>query len=356
MFLSRSFPGHPGWAVFAALLIFMSAPVWATNVFIQTPLGAVEVELFDDATPATVTNFLSYLNDGAYTNSFFHRSVPGFVVQGGGFTFTGGVATAIPARPPVINEPGISNLRGTVAMAKLGGDPNSATSQFFFNLSDNSANLDNQNGGFTVFAKVVGQGMEVIDAIAALPVWNAGAPFDQMPLIGYSGSGNITAEHLVLVDAAVVSDFPINAGLNDAWFNPATAGQGFFITVFPQIRQLFLAWFTYDTERPDGSISANLGEPGHRWLTAFGSFSGNSASLDIELTQGGLFNSIEPQTSQSLDGTIVLAFSDCENGTVTYAIPAINQQGVIPIQRIALDNVPRCEELATQATAGQTSQ
>lgn len=355
MFLIRSVAGHPGRATIATLAIFMSVPAWATNVLFQTTLGTVEVELFDDAAPATVANFLAYLNDGDYANSFIHRSVPGFVVQGGGFTFIDGVAVLIPARPPVINEPGISNLRGTIAMAKLGGDPNSATSQWFFNTNDNAANLDNQNGGFTVFGQVVGPGMAVIDAIAALPVWNAGAPFDQMPLIDYSGSGAITAAHLVLLDATVVSDFPINAGLNDAWFNPATAGQGFFITVFPDIQQLFLAWFTYDTARPDGSISANLGEPGHRWLTAFGAFAGNSASLDIEVTQGGVFDSIEPGTSQSLDGTIVLEFSDCENGTVTYDIPSISQQGVIPIQRIALDNVPRCEELAAQASGAQAS-
>ncbi len=140
----------------------------------------------------------------------------------------------------------------------------------------------------------------------------------------------------------------INAGLNDSWFNPATAGQGFFITVFPDISSMFLAWFTYDTERPSGDVTANLGEPGHRWLTAFGSYSGGTAMLDIELTEGGVFDSATPEVTQSADGTIMVEFSDCENGMVTYDITSANVQGVVPIQRIALDNVPACEDLAAQ--------
>lgn len=83
-------------------------------------------------------------------------------------------------------------------MAKLGGDPNSATSGWFFNLADNSANLDYQNGGFTVFGRVIGNGMDVVDAIADLSVYNAGGAFAELPLIGYTG-GSITGANLVMV-------------------------------------------------------------------------------------------------------------------------------------------------------------
>jgi len=88
---------------------------------------------------------------------------------------------------------------------------------------------------------------------------------------------------------------------------------------------------------------ANLGEPGHRWLTAFGPYSGDSAELDVEVTSGGVFNALEPMVTQSSDGTITLEFSDCSNGMVSFDIASINIQGDIPIQRIANDNVPGCE-------------
>jgi len=142
--------------------------------------------------------------------------------------------------------------------------------------------------------------------------------------------------------------FQINAGLNDAWFNPSTPGQGFFVTVFPDIDRMFLAWFTYDTERPPENVMAQLGEPGHRWLTAFGPYVGDTATLDIEVTSGGVFDSAEPMTSQVAGGTINVQFSDCENGLVTFDITSIDQQGEVPIQRIALDNVANCESLSGQ--------
>ena len=117
-------------------------------------------------TKKTVKNFLKYAKRGLYDNSIFHRSVPGFVLQGGGFTAPDRLLKKAVRLIPLIlfkaikNEPGNLNSRGTLAMAKLGGDPNSATSQWFFNLEENVP-LDTQNGGFTVFANVLGQGMNV---------------------------------------------------------------------------------------------------------------------------------------------------------------------------------------------------
>jgi peptidyl-prolyl cis-trans isomerase A (cyclophilin A) len=111
----------------------------ATVVQFQTVLGNFSVNLYDKTTPKTVENFLAYVKSGAYNNSIIHRSVPGFIVQGGGYKYP--LADA-PKNPSVINEPVYANKRGTIAMAKLGGQPNSATNQWFFNLADNSATLD----------------------------------------------------------------------------------------------------------------------------------------------------------------------------------------------------------------------
>ena len=141
--------------------------------------------------------------------------------------------------------------------------------------------------------------------------------------------------------------FEINAGLNDAWYNRVTAGQGFLITVFPEIKQMFLAWFTFDTQRPPEDVTALLGEPGHRWLTAQGSYDGDTAKLTIFVTEGGVFDAVEPAATTDLagDGTLTVQFTDCNAGLVSYEITSLGISGEIPIERIALDNVLLCELL-----------
>jgi cyclophilin family peptidyl-prolyl cis-trans isomerase len=182
---------------------------FATNAPLAN--STVYAELFDQpgagrarTTPATVANFLSYVDSGRYANTIVHRSVPGFVVQAGGFTVaTTGSSLVEPISQfaAVVNEPGNTNVRGTLAMAKLGGDPNSATNQFFFNLADNSGNLDAQNGGFTAFGRVLGTGMTVVDAVAALPRFNYSSPFDELPAIGLSDPNAIARSNLVTVSS-----------------------------------------------------------------------------------------------------------------------------------------------------------
>lgn len=144
----------------------------ATIVEVHTNYGNFQINLHDEATPETVENFLKYVEDGRYIDTIIHRLVPDFVMQGGGFVFEGKIPLdAIPDYGQVKNEPVYSNVRGTVAMAKIGGFPDSATSQFFVNLEDNSggsASLDTQSGGFTVFGEVILDGMTVVDAIAQL--------------------------------------------------------------------------------------------------------------------------------------------------------------------------------------------
>ena len=163
-----------------------------TVVSLNTNFGPIVVELYNTETPGTVANFLNYVNDGDYINSFFHRTTTFAtagvaVIQGGGFktpstTYTNtSQFTNVPKDPPIQNEPGISNLRATIAMAKT-SDPNSATSEFFVNLDDGNSVLDNPNnsGGFTVFGQVLD--MTASDTIGNLPRRNEGGVYAALPV------------------------------------------------------------------------------------------------------------------------------------------------------------------------------
>src|SRR5688572_25030100 len=150
---------------------------------IETPLGDIPVELYPNMAPQTVANFQAYADSGDWDGSLVHRSVPGFVIQGGGFREVGGAYATIPTDPPVPNEPCLSNTAGTIAMARIGGQPNSATSQWFINLVNNTS-LNSVDGGFTAFGRVVGGGMDVAQDIASLPIFDTLAylqlPFNQI--------------------------------------------------------------------------------------------------------------------------------------------------------------------------------
>lgn len=163
--------------------------------------------------------------------------------------------------------------------------------------------------------------------------------------VGYVAQVLDQAEVDAILGKSTTGEFVINPGLNDAWYNPETDGQGFFITVLPDLELLSIAWFTYDTEHPEADAVANLGNAGHRWLTATGPFSGNQAQLEISITSGGIFDSSEPMPTSEAGGTIVLHFEDCASGTVGYDIPSIDRTGMIPIVRVALDNVALCEAI-----------
>jgi cyclophilin family peptidyl-prolyl cis-trans isomerase len=172
-----------------------------------------------------------------------HRSVPGFIIQGGGFVWNdaaGGILM-IPSRGTLNNEfsASRSNKRGTIAMAKLGGDPNSAMSQWFINLADNSANLDNQSGGFTVFGEVSASSMAVVDAIAALPRVFAGPSLDSLPIVGGIGP-TIGKSNLVLVNSATA----IANNWQGLWWNANESGWGMSLTQHGDL--IFVAIYTYD--------------------------------------------------------------------------------------------------------------
>lgn len=171
---------------FTILLTFglLAHPAGAASknptVLMETSLGNVTIELFQKDAPITVKNFLSYVRDGFYNGTIFHRVIPGFMVQGGGFTPGMEEKTT---RAPIRNEAanGLKNDRGTVAMART-ANPDSASAQFFINVVDNQGlNRPLPDGhGYAVFGKVV-KGMDVVDAIAAVKTGTKG-PFRDVPL------------------------------------------------------------------------------------------------------------------------------------------------------------------------------
>jgi peptidyl-prolyl cis-trans isomerase A (cyclophilin A) len=201
----------------------------ATVVEVETSQGNFKVNLHDQTTPKTVENFLKYINDGDYNNTVVHRLVPNFIMQAGGFKFEGTFPlTPIAVDDSVQNEPIYSNVIGTIAMAKKKDSPHSATNEWFINYKDNSANLDLQNGGFTVFGEVI-EGMDNINAMANLDIclvvkgWQSRK---DVPMPGYTseqcadsnfvpGIENFVTIHSVTIfDATVETDQNLNSVLS----------------------------------------------------------------------------------------------------------------------------------------------
>jgi cyclophilin family peptidyl-prolyl cis-trans isomerase len=170
--------------VAVALLLVGVGVASAANpkVKLETSKGTIVIELYPEKAPIAVNNFIDYVRAGHYDGTIFHRVIPGFMIQGGGFNTN---MQEKPTREAIVNEAanGLSNARGTLAMARL-PEPNSATAQFFVNLVNNDF-LDHKDDtsrgfGYCVFGKVV-QGLSVVDTIAAVKTGNVG-PYQNVPL------------------------------------------------------------------------------------------------------------------------------------------------------------------------------
>lgn len=167
------------------LLLFVAGVACAEEkknpmVIVETSLGAIKIELFEKEAPISVKNFLEYVRSGFYTETIFHRVIPGFMAQGGGFTADRKQKTT---RPAIKNEAanGLKNDRGTLAMARTSA-PDSATAQFFINVvNNNMLNRPNPDGaGYAVFGNVV-EGMDVVDKIVSVKTQNLNPVFQNLP-------------------------------------------------------------------------------------------------------------------------------------------------------------------------------
>lgn len=182
----------------AALLVTGTAFAANPRVELDTTAGKITLELYPEAAPKTVANFLDYVKAKTYDGTQFHRVIPGFMIQGGGYADD---YYQRPTRPPIQIEAeqskkaGLSNVPGTVAMART-GDPNSATNQFFINVGDNKRldfrSADMAGYGYTVFGKVV-SGMDVVEKIAKTPT-GPGGPFPT----------DVPKEHVIIKSATLV--------------------------------------------------------------------------------------------------------------------------------------------------------
>lgn len=169
--------------LFSAFLLLLTASTGAFSsglqIEIRTNLGNITLELYPDKAPKTVANFIQYVNEGFYKDTVFHRVIPGFMIQGGGFTRE---LAEKPTRQPIENEAAntLKNETGSIAMART-GDPHSATAQFFINLTNNdflNYSAPTVRGyGYTVFGKII-KGENVVSRIASLPT-GAGGPFPE---------------------------------------------------------------------------------------------------------------------------------------------------------------------------------
>ena len=204
-------------AIFLLCLSAAGVSLAGTLAQFRTVYGDIEVELFDVNKPVTVTNFIGYVNSGAYRDSIIHRWEPGFIIQGGGYKTTNrGTTNAIlddvnASFGTITNEYGVgrrfSNLYGTIAMARKAGDTNSASSQWFFNLTNN-AHLDTVDGGFTVFGRVL-RGTNVLEKFNDLSTnsglfrlnLDGGGPLGKIPV----RSRLATYEDFVYVDISLLN-------------------------------------------------------------------------------------------------------------------------------------------------------
>lgn len=299
------------------------AQAQSPRVWLDTNFGPIIIELDEAAAPVTVDNFLRYVDDGFYDGIVFHRVDDGFVIQGGGFNQD--LVLQDPTYETIENEAdnGLSNTRGTVAMART-SEPDSAATQFFFNLANNDF-LDpggNTEAGYAVFGEVV-VGMSTIEAIESLPTSSISVPT-------FGTLSDFPRNTPVIRRAARTEAFPLMADHSGSWYDPSNSGVGFNVEIANnsagQGPIAIVYWYNFDEQR-------------QFWLTGQASFEWGASEVTIDLfshagdAEGTGFQS-PPESAFSDYGTLTLRFDDCNNGSFSYEMPAFGS-GVVDVTRLS---------------------
>lgn len=309
-----------------AILILLAACSFSAqaqnpHVWLDTDMGPIIIELDPGAAPITVENFLRYVDDGFYDGLIFHRTISGFVIQGGGFRDD--LVFREPTYNPIENEAdnGLLNSRGTISMART-PDPESATSQFFINLEDNpDLDPNSDSAGYAVFGEVVA-GMDTVDAIGDRPTSSITSP---------RGTLGDYPRNAPIIERAVCTDgFPLMPDHSGSWFDPANSGVGFNVEI---------------ANNADGSGPIalvywyNFGEQRQFWLLGLSSFEWGDSEVTVDLLsnpgdeEGTGFQS-PPESKFSNFGTLTLRFDDCANGSFSYDMPEYGS-GEITVTRLS---------------------
>lgn len=313
---------------FATILLLAACalPVQAQNphVWLDTDMGPIIVELDPGAAPVTVENFLKYVDDGFYDGLIFHRVADGFVIQGGGFDSNRQFRP--PTYSPIVNEAanGLSNQYGTISMART-SDPNSATSQFFINLTNNDF-LDpggNTDAGYAVFGELV-FGTATVDAIGEIGAINApSSSLHQWPF------------NPPVIQRAVRTDgFPLMPDHSGSWYDADNSGVGFNVEIA-------------NNSAGDGPIAIvywyNFAEGTQFWLTGQAAFEWGESEVTVDLysAESGTFQNVE--SGFEIEGTLTMQFNDCGNGTFSYDLPA-HGAGAVEVTRLSRPDGYRCQD------------
>jgi len=271
----------------------------------ETVFGRINVELRDDVAPRHVANFLAYVQENAYTNSFLHRATsfdggPVSIVQGGGYVvrIPFEIAT-ITKLTPVALEYNLANARGTLAAART-SDINSATSEWYFNVRDNSTILNQSNGGgYSVFGRAMGTSMTVVDTMAALARVNAGSPFNELPVRNFTG-GNVTEANLVSVTAVRRIDlYPTGSGTSVVQYVAESSA--------PSVATATVSGSSLVVS-PVGNGSASITV---RAVDTHGNAATGVVAVEVTggVALGGRLNNLSVRTAMSAGQTLIMGFS-----------------------------------------------